>query len=208
MNRSIPAMTLCLVLAACKAGAPSDTAAPAATPAPAANTEPAAQPAPAPAAAPAAKPVYQFSFAAKSEESKDPRIVDWGEDGCGRYPIVKVDSIPLSDPWLLPDSVVEFDAKGQELTRWGKPMGSDLIGLDGQRLQFRVDDKWQRGAFATDASGAVEPITSQAASLYDTAKMVDCPKLPSFAQSDAEQCFVIKDASGAERRLAWEGPCT
>lgn len=206
MNRSIPAITLCLLLAACKGGSQPDAATPAATPpAPAAGTS---APAPQP-KADANKAVYQFAFATKTEEdTKDPRVVDWGQDGCGPYPIAKVDSIPLNDAWLQPDHVVEFDAKGQELTRWGKPMGAELIGLDGAKLQFRVDDKFQKGAFATDASGAITPIQSRAASLYDTAKPVDCPKLPTFAGSDYLQCYLVKDAANTERRLAWEGPCT
>lgn len=209
MNRSLSAMTLCLLLVACKGGSSTDTPAQAAAPA---ATAPAAQQ-PAPAEAPTAAPptpTYQFSFAAKSEDSKDPRIVDWGEDGCGRYPVVRVDSIPLVDAWLQPDKVIEFDAKGQEITRWGKPMGAEIISVGGDQLTFRVDDKWQKGVFATKPSGAIfelQPIGDWPPKTVSL-KMIDCPTLPSFADSDYEQCFLMKDEKNGERRLAWEAPCT
>lgn len=212
----LASLSLCLLLAACGERAPAP-AAPAAESKPDTTPEPAAvsEPAPTPAAnaAPAntelAHPPYRFAFATKSDKRpKDARVVDWGEDGCGTYPVAQVEAIPLRDAWLLPDWVVEFDDKNREVQRWGRPMAAELIGLDGARLLFRVDGHGQRGEFATDLAGALEPLRSEAASLDTHARQIECPALPTFAESDYAQCFVVKDAAGAERRLAWEAPCT
>ncbi|MBN7138258.1 hypothetical protein A7A76_04000 [Lysobacter enzymogenes] len=137
-------------------------------------------------------------------------MVEWGEDGCGAYPVARVDAIPLRDAWLRPDWVVEFDDKDREIQRWGRPMAAELTGLDGARLGFRVDAHGQRGEFATTPDGALQALPGQAASasLYASARQIECPALPTFAESDYVQCFVVKDAAGGERRLAWEAPCT
>ncbi|WP_394541284.1 hypothetical protein PRJ39_12970 [Lysobacter enzymogenes] len=202
----------CLLLAACGQREAAQTAAPAAapSPAPAAPAVSATTAAPAPiAAAATATPPYRFAFAAKHDKrSKDPRVVDWGEDGCGSYPVAEVESIPLHDAWLLPDWVVEFDDQGREIARWGRPMAAELVALDGPRLRFRVDGHGQKGEFATDADGALQPLSASGGSLYANARQIECPRLPTFAESDYAQCFVVKDAAGAERRLAWEAPCT
>lgn len=211
-------LSLCLLLAACgeRASAPQSQAGPDADAG--ARSSAVAEPAPAPpASAPAAavelaRPPYRFAFAAKGEKNdknaEDPRVVEWGEDGCGAYPVAQVESIPLRDARLLPDWVVEFDDKGRELQRWGRPMAAELIGLDGARLSFRVDAHGQRGAFATDPAGALEPVPDPAGSLDANARQIECPALTTFAESDYAQCFIVKDAAGAERRLAWEAPCT
>lgn len=204
----------CLLLAACGPREAAQPAAPATAtspaPAPAAHSAPApAASTPAQAAADPAKPPYRFAFATKGDKrTKDPRVVDWGEDGCGPYPVAEVETIPLHDAWLLPDWVVEFDDKGREIARWGRPMAAELVGLDGPRLRFRVDGHGQTGEFATDADGALQPLGASGASLYASARQIECPRLPTFAESDYAQCFVVKDAAGAERRLAWEAPCT
>ncbi|QWP75251.1 hypothetical protein J5226_16665 [Lysobacter sp. K5869] len=211
---ALASLPLCLLLAACGERA----SAPAASPQPETKPEATSEPMPAPAAsAPAApaelpKPPYRFAFATKSEKTDkkdaDPRVVEWGEDGCGAYPVAQVEAIPLRDALLLPDWVVEFDDKDRELQRWGRPMAAELIGLDGARLLFRVDAHGQRGEFATTPAGALEPLHSDAKSLDANARQIECPALPTFAESDYAQCFIVKDAAGAERRLAWEAPCT
>lgn len=205
-------LPLCLLLAACSEPAPAPAAAaPAASNAAASTTAPttaAPTTAPAPAALP--QPPYRFAFASKTDtpDRDDPRVVEWGEDGCGAYPVAQVEAIPLHDTLLLPDWVVEFDERGRELLRWGRPTAAELIGLDAQRLLFRVDGHGLRGEFAVDPDGALQALRSQARALDASARQIECPALPSFAESDYAQCFVVKDAAGAERRLAWEAPCT
>lgn len=213
IRTALTSAALCLTLAACGERAPAP-AAPVAPPADAAPPAPPAASAAKVAAEPAAPP-YRFAFASKGEASsdkrrKDPRVVEWGEDGCGAYPVALVDAIPLRDAWLLPDWVVEFDDKDREIQRWGRPMAAELTGLDGNRLGFRVDGHGQRGEFATTPDGALQALPEQAAaaSLYAGARQIECPALPTFAESDYVQCFVVEDAAGGERRLAWEAPCT
>lgn len=219
MERRLPRLrlicvSLCLSLVACGERAAAPAAAPQPEPQAAAASAPAAPAAASAAPAPAelARPPYRFAFASKSDKPDkkhpDPRIVEWGEDGCGPYPVAQVEAIPLRDALLLPDWVVEFDDKDREIQRWGRPMAAELIGLDGARLSFRVDAHGQRGEFAVDPAGALEPLRSEAKSLDVGARQIECPALPTFAESDYAQCFIVKDAAGAERRLAWEAPCT
>lgn len=218
IRTALTSAALCLALAACGERAPAPAAAPAAAVAPPpSDAAPPAAPATteASAAAEPAMPPYRFAFASKGDPSsdkrrKDPRVVEWGEDGCGAYPVALVESIPLRDAWLLPDWVVEFDDKDREIQRWGRPMAAELTGLDGTRLRFRVDGHGQRGEFATTPDGALQALPGQAASasLYASARQIECPALATFAESDYVQCFVVEDAAGGERRLAWEAPCT
>src|SRR5262249_15187960 len=192
MERRLPrlplamlSLSLCLSLAACGERAPAPQPQP--EPAPEPKNEPAPPPAASAPAAPAElpKPPYRFAFASKSEKTDqshaDPRVVEWGEDGCGAYPVAQVEAIPLRDAWLLPDWVVEFDDKDREIQRWGRPMAAELIGLDGARLLFRVDAHGQRGEFATTPAGALEPLRSDAKSLDASARQIECPALPTFA---------------------------
>jgi hypothetical protein len=214
MNTAIRLALLVLVLAACTRGTDTPPAATATTPAPAADTPRAAAAAPAvaqaPAPPPAAVPVaetFTLRFTAKDEAAAehDPRIVRWEDGPCGATPVAKVTRIPLDDAVLLPDAVVEFDAAGKELRRWGRPYEASVIGLDGDRLLFRADDDT---AFWTDDAGTLGRSDAAGDDLAAGAPALDCPTLPSFAGSDYLQCFDVTDRAGRHRRLAWEGPCT
>ncbi len=174
-------------------------------PAPAA-TAPASAPAqpetPAPVSAASA---YEFAFSFKDGKvSLDPRIVRMENGPCGESPVAEVATMPLTDAILLPDFVVEFDATGREIKRWGKPYDSVVLGLDGDRLQFRTGGDQ---AFWTDPTGAVGTLDSAPSSTFD-APLIECPALPTFAKSDYEQCYDIAGTGGSRRTLAWEGACT
>ncbi|NOT86846.1 MAG: hypothetical protein HOP03_01525 [Lysobacter sp.] len=213
-------LTVLLTVAACteKSGhqattAPPSKAAPAASPVPptaASAAVPAASTVP---AMPAVETAATFEFAfssthADGREGDDPRILRWEDGPCGGSPVVRVSRMPLNDPALAPDYVVEFDDSGKELKRWGKPYEAEVLGLDDDLLKFRVDGEPPR-AFWTDLQGRIGTIAGDATTIpeLDTPTL-ECPTLPTFANSSYAFCSIVTDAAGRPRRLAWEGPCT
>lgn len=162
----------------------------------------------------AAAPRYRFGFTSISEED-DPRIVDWAEDPCGVTAYADVDAMPIEDPTLIPDYVVEFDVDGKELRRWAKPYSAEIVAIAGERLHFRADHDGASRVFWTQPDGSVgvleerlaNPAAPPAPGFADGATEVECPALPAFEGSDYVQCFEIGDP-GARRRVAFEGACS
>ena len=195
----------CVALAGCNRS--SGDAVPAA-PEPAAV--PAAPPAAAAAQATAHAPAPQYDFyllPRKGEPVEDPRIVSTQQDHpCGPIDLVRVAAIPLDDPVFMPAFVVEFDGAGNEIGKWGIPSEAEVVALDGQRLQFQVET----GRFWVSPDGSLQKLdgATHAADLRRSEGMFECPKLPTFAASGAEQCFRVKDAVGRERLIAMEGVCS
>lgn len=213
MMRVLAVCCLAALTAACSKTpqTPAAQAPTASAPAPAAQpATPAETPAPATPTATVATTQYVLPFTSQAEEGapEDPRIVRWGEGPCGATPYARVSAIPLEDKSLLADYVVEFDQAERELRRWGKPYEADVIGLEGQWLRVRARDSEDKShEFRIDVAGRIESIADKAQALADRSKMIDCPKLPTFAESDYEQCYDVTDAAGAQRRLAYEGVC-
>mgnify|MGYP006186971837 CR=1 FL=1 len=87
------------------------TEAPAAVAAPAADAAAATQAATGRPAATAAGR-YEFAFLARDPERGDARVSAWVEDDCGLVAVARVDAMPLDDPQLQPDLVIEFAADG------------------------------------------------------------------------------------------------
>lgn len=211
MMRVLAVCCLAALTAACSKTPQTPAAQAPAASASAPTAKPAETPAPATPTATVATTQYVLPFTSQAEEGApdDPRIVRWGDGPCGATPYARVTSIPLDDKSLLADYVVEFDTAGRELRRWGKPYEADVIGLEGEWLRVRANDGDDKShEFRIDVAGRIESITDKAQALIDHSKMIDCPKLPTFADSDYEQCFDVTDAAGAQRRLAYEGVCT
>ncbi|MEQ1512769.1 MAG: hypothetical protein ABL934_08840 [Lysobacteraceae bacterium] len=217
-------LTLLLTVAACtektgtRGGTRTETAPQANVPSAASMAQPAATPpeisAPSRVPAPtAAETTASFEFAfsstnADGKEGDDPRILRWNDGPCGGSPVVRVSRMPLNDSALLPDYVVEYDDNGKELKRWGKPYEAEVLGIDGDLLKFRVHGEPPR-AFWTDLQGRIGTIAGDAAAIPELdAPTFECPKLPTFANSDYTFCSIVSDAAGRPRKLAWEGPCT
>lgn len=209
MKRLLIAAALLGLVVACTKK-PADDAA--ATP-PAQATNPAAQTAPAPKPSATAAETYEFAFTGIDDKAeKDPRVVKWEDGPCGATPVARVDRIPLQDSALQPDYVVEYDGAGKEIRRWGKPYEARVLGIDGDRLMFRVgydapQDYW------TDTTGAIGRIEGDAAkpaakTLDETATTLECPALPTFSKSDYEQCYDVADRAGGKHRMSWEAACT
>ncbi len=202
MTRTAVALATCIALSGC--ARPAADAAPVttspATDAPAGAARPATDTA-------AAAATYDFLLLPRGGKPvQDPRVVETIADHpCGPIGLVRVASIPLDDPVFMPAFVVEFDAAGKELGKWGIPSEAEVNALDGSRLQFETD----AGSFWVSPDGALEKTEAvpDAATFRTAENMFDCPALPTFAEPGALQCFRVRDAAGAERRIAMEGSC-
>ena len=167
------------------------------------------------AAVAAAATRFVFGFTSISD-AEDPRIVEWAEDPCGVTAFAAVDRMPVDDPSLLPDYVVEFGADGHELRRWGKPYSAEIVAVVGERLHFRARHDGFVRTFWTLADGSVgllddtlaNPAAAPAPGFAENAEAIDCPALPVFAGSDYLQCYEIAGDDGIARRFAWEGACS
>lgn len=151
---------------------------------------------------------FEFVFSSQSaDEAKDPRILGWEDSPCGMGPRARVERMPIDDPVLLPDWVVEFDETGKERRRWGMPYEAAVLGLDGNLLRFRVHG--YAHAFWTDPQGRIGTLAGGADALPELqAPTIDCPSLPTFTESSYLYCSLVTDTTQRQRRLAWEGPCT
>lgn len=206
----------CAALCACSPASPDATASAAAqvdvpaASAPNASAPSASQPA-VPAAPVKEMPVLRFGLAA---DGATPALaVERTEPSpCGPVARVRTDRIPWADPALVPDVVVEFDAGGRALKKWGKAYEAEVVGLDGDRLRFRAET----GTFWTDPSGLVEVADARVAvrdaSVAEPytreATAIDCPALDAFKGADALHCHRVRDAAGGERLIAFEGVCS
>lgn len=156
-----------------------------------------------------AAPEYEFYLLTREGKAvEDPRIVSTMEEHpCGPIDLVRVSSIPMDDPVFMPQYVVEFDAAGKEVNKWGVANEAKVIALHGQRLQFQVDDA---DRFWVTTDGALEKVAdnSREDDIRTMDNMVDCPKLPTFAKSGAEQCFRVMDQDAKVRLIAVEPVCS
>ena len=151
---------------------------------------------------------YEFAFLVRDAHREDARITAWTDDDCGLVALARVDAMPLDDPQLRADLVVEFAADGAELQRWAKPYGAEILGLSGNRLVFGEGSSEARRAWWADARGAVGDAETVSRALGDDARAIECPALEATAGVDALQCYEITDQAGLRRRLAWEGACS
>ena len=208
LARALPTILLAAALAACTPGgdAPAATTGAAETPAEAGAGAMAATDAPTGAVAASGR--YEFAFLARDPERDDARITAWVEDECGLVAVARVDTMPLDDPQLRPDLVIEFAADGTEVQRWAKPWGAEILGLSGNRLVFGEGAAEARQAWWTDARGGIGDSEDIAGGLGEDARAIDCPALPGTADASALQCYEITDQAGLRRRLAWEGACS
>lgn len=230
MSRAALTALAALLTAALAACAPApEAAAPAAKPEPAQSSAP---PKPAQAAAPSADEraaaeapiapiappgsikhvlaageyLLPFTIDPKHENVRDPRVLQWSEHPCGATPYARVRAMPLDDGLLLADDVIEFGDGGKELRRWSKPFEAEVTAIDGERLRLRVlDGNGAEQVLWTDPAGALAAAQNAVAA---EPRLLDCPSLKAFADSDYLQCYEYVDAGGGKRKLAYEGVCT
>jgi hypothetical protein len=151
--------------------------------------------------------MFALEFSVNGSPAGDTRILALNDGPCGLGVTAAVAAIPLADPLLVPDLVVEFDDNG-EVRRWAVPYEAQLLELDGDRLAFRTGYAETGPTFWTHPDGRLEPTHDLPTRLETQAAIIDCPIVPAFAGSGYLQCVEVADQGGHRRRLAWEGRCT
>ena len=152
---------------------------------------------------------HVFTFMTLSDDvPADPRILRVEESPCGPLVEARVANMPLNDPALLADLVVEFKPDGSELQRWGKPNEAELVGLEGERLLFAVGAEryWTTPDGGIGRLGAVK--SGEATERLTQQAMFACPALRGFGNSESVQRFRIGYATGQTRLIALEGVCS
>lgn len=136
------------------------------------------------------------------------------EHPCGPIAIAFVDRIPAFEPGaaLESEQVVELGVDGTVVRSWPVPVDTVVDGVRGDELLF--SESFDRGtapplavriAVRPDGSYRVEP---EAAALPAPVS-VDCPPLALWGDSAYVRCWRYRDpADGAERTIAYQGPCS
>ena len=167
--------------------------------------------APAPVEKPAAAapaPLHAFAFFVSDLQARDPRIADIIQSDCGMVAIARVPAIPLDDPLILPDVVVQYDDAGAEVQRWAKSYSSQILAISGNEMYFGASPGGDAGPFRTTPAGDVTVAVPLASNLEDDARFVACPaSLPSFADMALVSCYETADVAGRPLKLAWEAGC-
>lgn len=189
-----PALALLMVaaLAGCApAPAPRDAAAPAA-----------------PAASAAPPKLHAFTFFVSDLQVRDPRIVEYIQSDCGTVAITRVPAIPIDDPLIRPDLVVQYDESGAELRRWAKSYSSQILAISGDEMFFGASAGGDVGPFRTTPAGGVTVAVPLASNLEANASYVTCPDaLPTFPDMSLVSCYETTDVAGRKLHLAWEAGC-
>jgi hypothetical protein len=152
---------------------------------------------------------YPFAVFTTDPDSRDPRILDWIEADCANVALVALARMPVDDPLLRPDRVVEFDAAGRELRRWHKPYSAEILAIQGDDLYFGASPGGAKGPFRTNPAGEITPAVPLTASLSEQAELVDCPAALAAFPDDMSlvTCYRASDSAGRPLLLAWEAGC-
>jgi hypothetical protein len=131
---------------------------------------------------------------------------DLHEHPCGESLLTRVRAIPLDDPVIEPELVIEYDEDGMELRRWFIPIDRNVDGLDGEVLMvplFRREGREPAQLrIRPDGGFIVAPPVEPA-----EPEFVPCPTLEAFTGSDYRVCFRFREG-GRDRYLTMELPCT
>jgi hypothetical protein len=169
--------------------------------------------APAPASrdaeAPSARPkLHAFAFFVNDLQARDPRVVDIIQSDCGMVAIARVPAIPVDDPLILPDLVLQYDEAGAEVRRWSKSYSSQILAISGDQMFFGASPGGDAGPFRTTPAGDVTVAVPLATNLEDNASFVTCPEsLAGFADMSLVSCYQTTDVAGRTLYLAWEAGC-
>jgi hypothetical protein len=164
--------------------------------------------APAPKAPAAAATLHAFTFFVSDLQARDPRVVDIIQSDCGMVAVTHVSAIPLDDPLILPDLVVQYDEAGAEVRRWAKSYSSQILAISGDQMFFGASPGGDAGPFRTTPAGDVTVAVPLATNLEANATYVACPaSLQSFPDISLVSCYRTTDVAGRPINLAWEAGC-
>ncbi|MBE9096966.1 hypothetical protein [Tychonema sp. LEGE 07203] len=88
-------------------------------------------------------PAAEFSFMVDEKQKQDPRVIKVSYHPCGEAAIARVTSLPNVETkgYLIPDKVVEIDARNNTLQRWAKPIDSEVVAIAGDRILVDANKK-------------------------------------------------------------------
>ena len=128
---------------------------------------------------------------------------------CGATVLLSVSAIPLGRMHVDTDTVVEFDAAGHVVREWRTPVDYPPVAVDGERLIVSGWTGDKPHLLALLPSGEIGDIAGPSPTSTEAAER-QCPAaITAHFGSDYLRCEHWTDRSnGAERLIAFEGPCT
>jgi hypothetical protein len=135
---------------------------------------------------------------------EDPRIVRLMRTACGPGATASVSTMPkfTSRESLVPEKVVEVDARNRTIRRWGKPLNSRVMAISGDRILVQTDSQ----SYWIGTDGRLELQTETRSLLSPT----DVPykKHPEFGTSGIYSQRFVDANSGRDRQIIADAPCT
>ena len=133
------------------------------------------------------------------------------EHPCGESVQVFVKAIPSpSDPEMQSEEVLEFGPAGAVIQRWSVPIDSVVGGVAGGELLILeeiVEEANIPPVYLAVSSGGTFRVVPFSSRSPNTS--IACPPASGLPSSGYWECWKIVDGeSGAERRFAYEGPCS
>jgi hypothetical protein len=146
-----------------------------------------------------------FTFFTREKVKKDPRVVKIGPHPCGEYALARVNKMPSDDGkgYLVPDKVVEVDARNKTLRHWSKPIDTEVVAVEGDRILIKAEKNYwiaPSGYFQLQ-NGKIVP----GAPTF----MQRIKKHPEFKGSAFAGMWRYKDLkTGKVRQVIYEANCT
>ena len=156
-----------------------------------------------------AKPIsaVEFGFAVNDNVPKDSRVIREGQDGCGTVAYANVSKIPSlkANGYLIPDKVVEIDRNNRVLRRWPKPLGDEVLAIEGKRILISTGEA---KSYWIDTAGNFQLQSKKIKLKPPTIVQESAVKHPEFKNSSYARLWKYLDQNGKIHRLVYEGACT
>lgn len=158
----------------------------------------------------------EFKFFVEREMENDPRVIKLLGHPCGVTAITRVTIMPDVDSKdFMPDKVVEIPPPSRDLRslagsttlrRWAKPIDSEVIAIEGDRI---LVDVGQDRFYWIEPSGKFQLQSSPISAPKPELDKTDLGKHPEFINSSYARRWRFKDLkSGQERVIIYEANCT
>jgi hypothetical protein len=136
---------------------------------------------------------------------QEPRIVNLMRTACGPGAMANVTTMPkfTTREALVPEKVVEVDARNRTLRRWGKPLDSTVLAISGDRILVETAPNQ---SYWIGRDGSLE-LQTQALSLTSPTN-IPYKKHPEFGASGIYSQKFVDVNSGRDRRIIADAPCT
>jgi hypothetical protein len=146
-----------------------------------------------------------FTFFTRENVKKDPHVIKLGPHPCGEYALARVSKMPGLEEkgYLVPDKVVEVDTVNKTLRRWAKPIDTEVVAVEGDRILIKADKHYwikPSGEFQLQ----IGKIVPKAPTFVQRVK-----QHPEFKGSGYAGLWRFQDLkTGKVRQVIYEGNCT